>query len=78
MKRGRIIGKVPCLDLGIKQLRRAGEGGEAARRKEKDKTLLELQSFFFAQGTKLASVLYLCSLITSFQARKPWQQKGSW
>lgn len=36
MKRGRIIGKVPCLDLRIKQLRRAGEGGDTARGREKE------------------------------------------
>lgn len=30
------IRKVPCLDLGIKQLRRVGEDGETARRSEKE------------------------------------------
>ena len=78
-ERERTIRKVPCTSP------RAGEDGETARGSKKETKLWGNCGDLFCSrgdppvaGTKLASVAYLCSLITSFRARKPWQREGSW
>lgn len=85
IERERTIRKVPCLDLGIKQLRRVGEDGDTARGSEKETKphgtcgdLFCSRGYTPVAGTKLTSVVYLFSLTTSSKARKPWQWEGSW